>query len=226
MQNKDIYSVIEEMATNDYPSTGHQPFTYAIVFSNDDFYIGCKYGKKFKGGSHPSMLFNEQYNSNSSVVKERIATESHKRYIIGIGTAEEVTALEQQVVRDLWGNDGRLNGNVPSGVVTTGIAHKGKIVTQETRDKISKANKGKKRSQEQLDNMSKAQKGRKHTQEYCDNVRKARKATDKRNWPQERIDQLISLRDVDKLSYAKIGKIMGISAPTAGCRYHRYKKLK
>jgi len=43
-----------------------------------------------------------------------------------------------------------------------GLAHKGKIVSQATRDKMSKANKGKIRTEEQRQNISKAKTGQKY----------------------------------------------------------------
>jgi hypothetical protein len=53
----------------------------------------------------------------------------------------------------------------------------GKEVSQTTREKIGKSNRGKETSQETKDKIGKARKGRKHSQEFKDNMSKTKQGT-------------------------------------------------
>jgi len=204
--DKDIYSVIEEMATReDYIEEGYQPFVYAIVFDDGKWYIGCKYSEHY--GAHPNMILNEEYQTSSKTVQEKIANgASHTRYILGLGDKHEVTLMEKKLVEELWGVEGRMNQHMPYGQPKPPIsqetrdklskANKGKVISQETRDKLSKANKGKVISQETRDKISKAQKGRVWSQEQKDNVSKAQKS------------RVVSQEHKDKISKANKGKVV------------------
>ena len=197
------YAHLKEMAINEseYPVDGYQPFTYAIVFDDGDFYIGCKYGNSiWTGTAHPSMLHNgEEYNSSSVTVQERIASgDAHSRHVIGLGDKHEVTAMEKTITQELWDVPGRLNLWMPTGKCT-------RKHTQEAKGKIGAAAKGRVRSQEVRDKLSIA------LHDHHDY-----------KWPQARRDQLLNLV-AEGLPWYKIAKIMGNGINTVRSRYKMYR---
>ena len=268
----ELIQLLESIAIEptDIPPTGHIPFTYAIVFNNDDFYIGCKYSNSRDNGvAHPSILLTEEYNSSCSVVQDRV-NEPHRRFILAIGDKYGVTKLEKDIVLQLWDVDGRLNNKLPMGVpapipteetkAKLSTAHTGKTLTAEHRKRIGDANRGRKgkpMTPEHIKILSAANTARaakRWPQERKDKLIGLRAAGKSfiyigkimgmhpgvaremyikfvpvedryvRNWPQERIDQLIELRDVEGLSFWRIGKIMGAGIDTVKRKYHRHKK--
>lgn len=87
----------------------------------------------------------------------------------------------------------------------------GRLVSEETREKLSKANTGKKRTQEQKDNISKAKVGKKFTKEHREKLSKAHKGKilteqHKNSISKAHIGKKASLETKEKLSKSKKGE--------------------
>jgi ABC-type multidrug transport system ATPase subunit len=152
-------------------------YTYYVKFQKDGTTLRY-YGVRYAANAEPSDL-GDSYFTSSKTVKDLI--EEH-----GLGCfdfqvrrefddAESAVAWEQKVLKRLrvlqrkdWINQSigtthrAVEPRSPDHARKIGLAHKGKVVSEETRKKLSQNFKGKKHKPETLEKMSQQRKGRIH----------------------------------------------------------------
>lgn len=142
---------------------------YIHIFPNGKVYIGIT-SQPFKS----RWRYGKGYGNNPYMVRaiKKYGWENVKHKILkGIFTREEANEIEKRLITKYKSNNPKFGYNITAGGDgQLGHTH---ILSEESKQKISKGNKGKIRTQEMKEHQSKMMRGRKRSKEVVEQISKS-----------------------------------------------------